>query len=665
MCGILGIYSSKGIQPYLSEVQSANDLVTHRGPDGAGFALFNTKADYGNNVVWSSFLVENCAVVDHPDMVLAHRRLAIIDLSPAGLQPMGTSDRSLWITYNGEIYNYLELRNELESLGHAFSTHTDTEVILYSYQQWGDDCIHRFNGMWAFAILDLVQKRLFCSRDRFGVKPFHYYYDGQHLAFASEIKQLLMFPFVPKHINDRIVYEYLSFQAIEHSVETFFTGIYNLLPGHNLIYEYQTHTLHSCRYYDPKIVINNTISLEESAEEVARLLKDSVRLRLRSDVKVGTCLSGGLDSSSIVCIMNSLLREQGLDDTQHTFSSHFEEKEANEIEYMETVIQATQVTPHFTYPTPDGLLQELERLVWHQEEPFGSTSIYAQWSVFKLARENGVTVMLDGQGADELLAGYLPYPAYIYLKELVLKRKFLACVEEARRFRIPFVQILLPVVLHEFVIALRRHPRLYEYIKRFRPQRNRIQGNKYWLPTALYNRYEEQSYFTANQQKCMFEEKNECLNNYLFQLTFCNNLQALLKYEDRNSMAFSTEGRVPFLDYRLVEFLFSLPSNFKLHNGFSKFVFRQGMGGILPEKIRWRTTKLGFSTPERLWQKTSLRPLIELALDDPILEPYIHRERAREYLDKVQQSQQSDFTPWRWLNLALWMKGFNLEPARS
>jgi asparagine synthase (glutamine-hydrolysing) len=284
--------------------------------------------------------------------------------------------------------------------------------------------------------------------------------------------------------------------------------------------------------------------------------------------------------------------------------------------------------------------------------------------VFKLARENGVTVMLDGQGADELLAGYVPYSTEIYLRELYMRKHLWTLAVEAKKFKAPIARIILPIVLHQLVGVLKKSPRLYHAMKPLRSQKNHGPGNKGWLKPDLFKRYEDQSYFTSNQQRFMFEE-HEYLNNYLYQLTFCNNLQALLKYEDRNSMAFSVEGRIPFLDYRLVEFLFTLPSCFKMHNGYSKYVFREGMNKVLPEKIRRRITKLGFSTPESLWQKTALRPLIEQALEDPKLRAYIDPDRSKNHLSRLHQLQQNDFTPWRWVNLSLWMKSFNLEPKQS
>jgi len=672
MCGILGLYSISGISPYKTDLQAANDIVRYRGPDGVGYVLFNTRTPTQEKGIILSDLLKNPDKIEHANLALAHRRLAIIDLSSAGLQPMSTQDRNLWITYNGEVYNYIELRSELESHGHTFTTHTDTEVILHAYQQWGEDCVNRFNGMWSFALVDLNRDKIFCSRDRFGIKPFHYFHDGSHFTFASEIKQLLMFPFIPKRINDHMVFEYLAYQAVDHGRETFFSDIFNLPPGHNLIYDLQGQKISLYRYYNPRFIIDDNASLAESAEKFHYFIKDSVRLRLRSDVKVGSCLSGGLDSSSIVCLIHDLLQEQEQSDIQHTFSSHFEDKEANELEHMETVIRATGVNAHFIYPTPEGLISDLDDLIWHQEEPFGSTSIYAQWCVFKLARENGVTVMLDGQGADETLGGYVPYSSDLYFQELLLKKRFLTLFSESKPFGNPTIPLIrsifskniLPVFSQQLMSILKKSPQLHQTLRNIRQRKQHNENNDTWLNPDLVNKYSEQSPFVAHQKMCMFGE-HERLNNYLYQITFLHNLQALLKYEDRNSMAFSTEGRVPFLDYRLVEFLFSLPSHLKMKNGFSKYILREGMKGVIPDSIRLRKTKLGFSTPETLWQRTILYPLIQEALRDPKIGAYVNSEHAGNYLHKLIHSQQRDFTPWRWTNLSLWMKAFNLEPMYS
>jgi len=648
MCGILGFYGSKGMQPYRQALQAANDIIAHRGPDGAGFALFRSPAGSPEVIVTES-LLENSDLEDCY-LALGHRRLAIIDLTASGVQPMCNRDRSLWITYNGEIYNYIELREELKATGHVFVSTSDTEVILHAYQEWGDACVARFNGIWSFAIVDLTRQRLFCSRDRFGVKPFYYYSDGEHFVFGSEIKQLLSFPFVPRQKNERAIYEFLAFAAVEYGEETFFAGISKLMQGCNLVFDWRELTVKIASYYQPQFETDDCISAADAAAQFRTLLADAVRLQLRSDVEVGSCLSGGLDSSSIVCLMHDQLLWEGKSDVQHTFSSHFEEKDANELEYMQEVIARTGVDAKFTYPTPADLVQDLERLVWHQEEPFGSTSIFAQWSVFKLIHANQVKVVLDGQGADEQLAGYIGLYPY-YLNELHDKRQWLRVTWEAWRYHQLHQQDWLP----QLPSGAERFLRLL-----YRPKPATQAQAIEWMNPDLVARHHKQSQYIANQQVKHFGEADH-LNNLLYQLTFLNNLQSLLKYEDRNSMAFSVEARVPFLDHRLVEFIFSLPTRLKIRNGYTKRVLRDGMQGILPEKIRWRVGKLGFATPEKNWQRQVLRPMVEQALMEDSLRPYLLIDGARAYLDQVEQKATLDSTPWRWLNVHLWGKAYGIN----
>jgi asparagine synthase (glutamine-hydrolysing) len=649
MCGIVGIFSNKGLAGCRDALQRANDIVDYRGPDGEGFVLFKQE-DLGR---WAAIRANKLPLegfeMARMKAALGHRRLAIIDLSTQGLQPMSNENQSLWITYNGEVYNYLEIRAELERAGYLFRSHSDTEVILSAYREWGEECVHRFNGMWAFAIVDLKQEKIFCSRDRFGVKPFHYYSNGQYFLFSSEIKQLLCFPFLRKRINERAVFEYLAYAAVDYCEETFFADIYKLLPGHNLVLDMGNGSVNKKCYYCPQFRINESVSLSEAQREFRRLLTDSVRLRLRSDVEVGSCLSGGLDSSSIVCIMHKLLQEQEKGDIQRTFSSHFEEKEANELEYMQTVIRATAVRAHFTYPTSEEFLQDMERLVWHQEEPFGSTSIFAQWSVFKLVHQHGIKVMLDGQGADEALAGYISVIPY-YFKELRAKGRRLNLLREQwanMRFRRGSWLSLLPSQLRSWLQTWA--------FKKTVPPSPAID----WITPELTEPFGSQSIFLSNQRKIPFGEL-ESLNNLLYQLTFLNNLQSLLHYEDRNSMAFSVESRVPFLDYRIIEFLFTLPSNYKIRDGYTKRIMRDGMDGLLPEKIRWRVSKLGFATPELFWRRTLFPPLIAKLIEENRVGSFILYDKAKSYFNQIEKHNLPDSAPWRWINLHLWMKVYGL-----
>lgn len=645
MCGISGFFSVQGINPELNSFVASTSMISHRGPDGYGMAYF--QAGPQKIRCLESTLDQVRLPQGQVVLALGHRRLAIIDLSRNGAQPMSTPDECLWITYNGEIYNYIELREELSRLGHSFRSTSDTEVILAAYSEWGETCVNRFNGIWAFAIADLKANRLFCSRDRFGVKPFHYFYDGTHFVFGSEIKQLLAYSFVPRQINERAVYEYLAFSAVDYCEETFFSSIYKLMQGHNLTLDLTTGTPTKSCYYQPQFEKNIKISYEEAALEFRHLLADSVRLQLRSDVEVGSCLSGGLDSSSIVSLMRQELLKSGHSHIQRTFSSHFEEEEANELEYMQEIIQATNVHADFTYPSPQDLLRDLEKIVWHQDEPFSTTSVFAQWSVFKLVHANRVKVMLDGQGADEMLAGYVYlYDAYFY--QLIRQRHYLTLGHEAYRYTALHQQPWMPIAKKGMTGLLRKLRKLPT-----------TSGNGTWLNPALTRKFQEQSLFHKTKEFMPFGEQ-EVLENTLYRLTFLNGLQALLRYEDRNSMAFSVEARVPFLDHRLVEYLFSLPSRFKIRNGYTKRVLRDGMQGVIPEKIRWRVKKLGFATPEHKWQQTVLKPLVETAIRDERLQPYLEARQAADYFMKVRQQGIMDFVPWRWLNLFLWMKAYEL-----
>ena len=402
MCGIFGCFDRDGDVPR-NILRRATAIVSHRGPDGWGYLLANPSSGTAN------FCRDPGEFSAPATISFGHRRLSIIDLSEAAGQPMGTPEGDLWITYNGEIYNYIELRKELAGKGHVFRTASDTEVILHAYREWGEECLSRFNGMWAFGLLDLRRKRLFCARDRMGVKPFYYHTNGKRFLFGSEIKQFFVDPSIPMEPHKGVAYDYLVHGVLDHSDLTFFSKIKQLRGGFFLIIDLTMESPDPAirRYWgvDPGARIDG-LTDAQYADRFRELLEDSVRLRLRSDVPVGSCLSGGLDSSSIVCIANRLLREEGGVGKQNTFSSCFEDRRFDERIFIDAVVAATGVRSHCVFPQEGDVFRELSSLLWHQDEPFGSTSIYAQWCVFRLAKETGVKVMLDGQGADELLGGY-------------------------------------------------------------------------------------------------------------------------------------------------------------------------------------------------------------------------------------------------------------------
>jgi asparagine synthase (glutamine-hydrolysing) len=646
MCGILGYFSPEGISDALSAIRGGMSVASYRGPDDAGLSVFRVE---GSSVrhLGSANGLDFAKYWEGPaHLALGHLRLSIIDLSAAGHQPMASDDGEHWITYNGEVYNYLELREELERAGVRFRSHSDTEVIVQAYRAWGTRCVERFVGMWSFLLLDARRRTLFCSRDRFGIKPLHYLYDGTRLIVASEIKQILEFPSVPRRVNKQSAFEYLLHGSTDHSAETMFQGIMRLEPGHNLEFSLVSRQIAISRYYNHTPRIDNEIGFKEAARRFHDLFSESVRLHLRSDVEVGSCLSGGLDSSSIVCLVHDQLSAEGKSSLQRTFSCHFDEAEANELEYMQEVIRATGVAASFTRPGLEQLMADLPAIVWHQEEPFGSTSIFAQWSVFKLVKEQGVKVMLDGQGADEQLAGYIGLGWY-YMQELLRKREYSRLVKEAgcylARHGGDALSVLGAVPMLRPLLALR-------------PKLPSIQ----WIDPKLTDACAPHNMYLANTKSTPYAD-TEILNNALAQLTWRNNIPTLLRYEDRNSMAFSVEARVPFLDHRLVEFVMSLPSHFKIRRGFTKRVLRDGMAGVLPEKIRWRVSKLGFATPEQTWQATALKPLIENALQSGRLEGFVDAGAARKYFEELLQTPLKDFAPWRWVNLQLWLDRYGIQ----
>lgn len=371
MCGIVGVIDTVPIKPSTIEVML--EIIKHRGPDDRGVFVDGKNA-------------------------LGNVRLSIIDLTPDGHMPMKSPCKDLWITYNGEVYNYIELREELEKKGHNFKSKSDTEVVLHAYEEWGEKCLERFNGMFAFIIYD--GKRFFCARDRFGIKPFYYYFDNELFIAASEIKAILSDDRVPRSPNDRLIFDYLLLGQTHHTEGTFFEGIRNLEPGHYMLVEEGGLKIKKWWKLEPKHFEGD---YEKAIVDLKKLFEDSVKLRLRSDVPVGTSLSGGIDSSAVISVMRDMASTNA---DMHGFSAIFEGFEKNEEKYQRIVVEKKQITWHTTSPRPADLASDLKDFIYHQEEPTRSSSPFAHWMVTKLAHQNGVKVLLDGQGGDEAFAGY-------------------------------------------------------------------------------------------------------------------------------------------------------------------------------------------------------------------------------------------------------------------
>lgn len=552
MCGIAGFVYGAGLPEVArSAVRRMIGLQRHRGPDGEGF-------------------------FDDHGVSLGHCRLAILDLTDAGHQPMSDETGRYWITYNGEIYNYRELAEELRSGGYRFIGSSDTEVLLAAFHKWGTKCLDRLRGMFAFAIWDRVTHELFAARDRLGIKPFHYWKKGPlQFAFASEIKALL--EFLPgRYPNRKLAGEFLAWNLLDHHVaETMIADIHRLPAAHALLWR-SGEPLRIWRYWE--VIVCDEIEVSRDRErllisEFRQQFEEVISLHLRSDVPVGTCLSGGLDSSAIACVSYAELQQRGewRADSQHTFSACFEDPTLDERPYMQTVVSHIRSQPHYVFPTGQDLCEDMAQLLWHQEEPIGGTGVYAQYCVARLAHQSGIKVLLDGQGADEQLAGYRKF-ILVYLRQLQNAGRYFKVGQEALAF------VCRPDVLRT---------------------RRLVDARRY-----LFNSFSELSELWPGQP---LPERPDSLRigssvgKRIAADMMHFSLPPLLRFEDRNMMAFGIEARVPFVDHVFVEWMAKLPVSLRLSDGWSKRVLREGLRGILPEKIRTRRSKLGFSTPEPAW----------------------------------------------------------------
>ena len=604
MCGICGLINFDN-RPVLSEeIQTMMDKMNHRGPDDKGLFIDN-------------------------NVGLGHLRLSIIDLSSAGRQPMFSNDGRYCIVHNGEVYNYLELKDELSSK-YEFRTKTDTEVILNSYCEWGEECLNKFNGMFAFVIYDCLEKSIFIARDRYGIKPLYYYKDKNRFMFASEIKAILPLLF-SVNPNEKIIFEYLIYNRIDQSDETFFKNIHKLQHGHYITMT--SNRLSMKRWYRLR---ENLKKSSIDFKDYKDTLASSIQLRLRSDVPVGVCLSGGLDSSSIVSI---LLKDFHINNLC-TFSAVYGENESvDESQYIK-IFSSLLENMYYTYPTADTLYYDLEKFITAHNEPVPTLGPYAQFKVMELAKGK-VVVTLDGQGSDEQLAGY-HYFFGGYFKELI---------KTAKLYRF-FSEVLFYFAKHKSTSAIK-------YLL------------FYFLPLEYKNKIGSKIYGSVN--KDFFNRMSSVskvgenlynpntLNESLLQ-HFEYKLEHLLKWEDLNGMCHSLEPRVPFLDHRFVEMTLSLPSNKIINNGSTKYILRKSLEGTLPEQIRTRQDKNGFDTPSDDWFRTKKFKEIVLAT----LNSYSLKNRGlfetKDCIKRYKQHLNGNINIskdiWKWINLEKWFNIF-------
>jgi asparagine synthase (glutamine-hydrolysing) len=666
MCGISGFVSfGKG---NVSVLKDMTNVIRHRGPDDEGFAFFSESlthlcwgADTPRNVLESKFPFTPQKDIQTTQELefqvgLGHRRLSILDLSAAGHQPMCTQDQNFWIVYNGEVYNHLELRMELEKLGYRFCSHSDTEVILAAFQQWGTKSFDRLQGMFAFLIYDKKNKNIIAVRDRFGIKPLYYRVSEHGIAFASEIKQFTCTKDWSAHLNGQRAYDFLNWSLTDHTEETLFEGVFQLKGGQYLELSIDQYpTLQPGRPLPVKTWYTLQAqpfsgTFDEAATGLRTRLQDSVRFHLRADVPVGSCLSGGLDSTAITCLMNQILIQQGGGHLQKTFSACSQIQKFDERHYIDVVVDSAKLDSHYVYPESAGLFADCQKLIWHQDEPFGSSSIFAQWHVFKLAAENDVKVMLDGQGADEQLAGYHNFFGP-YLTGLLKQGNLPELLKEISAMK----------KLHRYsaLTTIKRigNTLLPEFLRQtLRGWAGKSTAAPDWVDLRKMKAKPVDPFTAAGF-------KASSLADFSISQLTSSNLPMLLHWEDRDSMAHSVESRVPYLDHRLVEYAISLPDSYKLKGGLTKRTLRSAMKGYMPDEIVNRIDKLGFITAEEYWLKEQATAEFRAALHDSIESSggILNENLKTLFEDMVAGRKPFSHLIWRAICFGAWIREFKVQ----
>jgi len=602
MCGFVGMLGA--VTP--DRIRNANDLIRHRGPDDEGY--------YNDGRISLGF-----------------RRLSIIDLSKAGHQPMSNEDGTIWIVYNGEVYNYVEIREDLKN--HVFKSRTDTEVVLHAYEEWGEECLKRFNGMFAFAIWDTRKKKLFCARDRFGIKPFYYYKGNGFFIFSSEIKPILELG--PRPVpNDAVIYDYLAYGLYDHTEETFFKGVNKLKAGNYLVCEKGKACERPYWLVENDLECLDSFSEQDILERFGDLLRDSVRLRLRSDVEVGVNLSGGLDSSSLLATIKEIAPSW---DYIKAFSVGYEDKRFDEHSYIDKVVKKLKCRNYYHKLSADEVWGAINKVSRHLEEPFGGIPTLSYFFTFKMAKEKGAVVLLEGQGTDESMAGYDYFYPY-----------FLAdTMKDAGRKR--YLEESGMLAANGFNVA---EEKVREILK---GKDFTYTPSKHFLKGSFHKRF-------SGRRPVFKRPLGGYLSNRLYIDLYHAKLPRVLRFNDKLSMAFSKELREPFLDYRLVRFLFSLPNKYKVRGGINKYILRKCISGKVPEPVRMRL-KNQLVTPQTEWLKNELRRKAANILSSESLKARGYFEVAaigeelKDFLNPGVKCANS-FYIWQMVNLELWFRTF-------
>lgn len=664
MCGVTAIIAP---DPTVSPVDliGMTHKVMHRGPDDGGYVFFDQsegRVPYffsdTSGALSAGVIFNNTPSEARFRVGLGHRRLSIIDLSSAGRQPMATPDKRYWVTYNGEIYNHAELREELERLGAEFHSHSDTEVLLTAYAMWGKECLKRFNGMFAFVLYDRIERRVFAARDRYGVKPLYHWRSPQGvLHFASELKQFTTLPGWQAQLNRARAYDFLAWGLTDHTRETCFQNVYQIPPGHYLSFQEKelakypnswqaTPREHSWYQLQPACPPN---SFDDAADILREKLISAISYRLRSDVRIGANLSGGLDSSTIVCLIDEMNRKTSIGEPFYCVSIGSKYSQFDERQFINLVLDRVHAQRLFLEIRFEDLLQDIDQLIWHQEEPFASTSIFADWCVYRKAADAGIKVMLGGQGADEQLAGYPEYMGHFYRSWLsngaileVLRDLHAAHKNRGAKWSFLLVRLadaLLPQVLRQRLRRLHDVP----------------SSNPFWLNPQMLGIRPHDSFETYGFRSTSVREASRA------QLERTN-LPMQLKWEDRDSMAHSVESRAPYLDVDLVEYLYGIQDSFRYYLGESKRILRHAMRGRVPDPVLDRRDKMGFVTPESVWVQGQGGQffLDQICAAADICGGIIRPDAIKYFGEMIEGRRRYSHSLWRAISFGMWIKRFNV-----
>lgn len=622
MCGILGVFKINSFVKF----EEALDLLHHRGPNDKGYKTFEFESSM---------------------LTIGQTRLSIIDLTDGGHQPMTSIDERYTIVFNGEIYNYLELKQELELLGVKFRSNSDTEVLLNAWIKWGPSCLTKLNGMFSFVVFDTVTLKITLVRDAFGIKPLFYYQEGNNFYFSSELNALIKLLDKVPSPNYQSAYDYLVWSKYDNDANTFLDGVFQLQPSHFITLELgntseKKMVIKPQRWWWPKIK-ESEISFSEASNKIREIFIKNVKLQMRSDVPIGAALSGGIDSSSIVCVMRYLDPKM----TIHTFSYLPENPDLNEEKWIDIVNEYVGAIPHKIFMNSNDFINDINNVIKSQGEPFGSTSIFAQYNVFKKVKECGITVTLDGQGADELFAGYNGYPQF-YIRSLIEKwnfrsafKFFIAWSKWPRRSKKRLILELIASYLPPFIISFGR----------------RLLGESNspdWLEFSFFKSKKVKMNYPFNLLN--YESSRERrLVGKLRNVLMGNGLSSLLRHGDRNSMNWSIESRVPFLSIEMAELILTLPEKYLVStNGETKTIFREAMRGIVPDIILDRKDKIGFGTDELEWLRKNKKDFINIIRESKSL-PLINSFKTIEEIEKILMGLKPMSTrPWSIINYCKW-----------